>query len=68
VSGEIHVDRVRLPEDEAVILQARNMSVGIDAEILRRRTFRIWPDRHVLVGMPISSSIHNTVEEREGAM
>src|SRR5262249_7011125 len=47
--GEIHVDRERLPEDEANILQARNMSVGIDVEILRRLAFRIWPDRHVLV-------------------
>jgi hypothetical protein len=35
VSGEIHVDRERIPEEEAVILQARNMSIGIDAEILR---------------------------------
>ena len=55
--GEIHVDRERLPEDEAIILQARNMSVGwrysADWLSVYGRTGMCS------YGMPISSSIHN---------
>src|SRR5215468_946054 len=47
---EVKINRERFPEDEAIILKGRNVSVGVDAQVIRRPALRIWPDRYVLVG------------------